>query len=661
MPASKRINNSIDLLLLILALAFMIFGIGDYGLYEPHESHFAMVAREMLLRGDWITPHLNGAAYLNKPPLLYWLIAIATKILGTTEFAARLPLALASWLGIVIVWLWSRQLWGIKAGRIALLMLSVSLGWFIFSHQLLIDVLLGTLLIASNYFLWKLLQQPKSWIYFFCFYILVTLTFFAKGLIGIVFVSCGYFALVIRHRQSNLVKQTKLLLGVIFILVLILPWAIAIEKNNPGFWHYFIVNEHLNRIFDLRFPADYEVSKINALGYLGITAVWCLPWSFFFPPTLKFAWQQWQRKTNVQTRFFSVSSQEIQTKQSDGDAILLLAIAFLLPIVIFLPISSRLIYYSIPAIPPYVILCAGFYSQYLTAKNYQEPKDNLSGITKKIYDLKYRTSKNHLIYGSIFIFIGIICSLLVISISDLNKILLNLDSRASLISLTVAVAITLALGYLISGIEIWNKNYQLSLYSLVISFIITYLAITMGLGVHQYIRSSKNLVKIAENHLRIDTLWIFEGSREIGAAAGISYYLNEGKTHLKNEIFVGNIPRLPRGWLSGINNQVYRNVLVLEDGGKNRLPPQFPGAKPHYLISKQQLQTYWNSDRPVVFITDFLRKPKSIEDPLNSNLPEPAGKPIFVMGQRRLYGNQATKQILMLKRSFLEKKARNNE
>lgn len=649
MPASNRINNSIDLLILILALAFMTYGIGNYGLYEPHESHFAMVAREMLLRGDWITPHLNGAAYLNKPPLLYWLIAIALKIFGTTEFAARLPLALVSWLGIVIVWLWSRQLWGIEAGRIALLMLSVSLGWFIFSHQLLIDVLLGTLLVTSNYFLWKLLNKTQLWLYFFCFYSSVALTFFAKGFIGIIFIFCGYFGLVIFQRSNNIVKQTKLLLGIFFILALILPWAIAIEKNNPGFWHYFIVNEHLKRIFDLRLPADYEVSKISAIGYLGITAVWCLPWSLFLPSTIKFTWQQWQQKHNFQTRIVPVSSQEISTKQSYNNAIFLLAITFLLPIVIFLPLSSRLIYYSIPAIPPYVILCAGFYSQYFTAKNHQNFGDNLSGITKKLHNLKYRSRKSHLIYGSIFICIGITCSIIIVSISDLTKVLLNFDSGASLISLSVAIAITLAIGYLISGIEIWQKNYRLSLYSLVISFIITYLAITIGLGFNQYIRSSKNLVQIAENHLRIDTLWIFEGSREIGAAAGISYYLNQEENYFKNKIFVDNITQLPRGWLSGTNNQIYRNVLVLEDGGQNRLPPQFPGAKPHYLINKQQLQTYWNSDRPVVFVTDFLRQPKNEEDPLNNNLPESAGKPIFVIGQRRLYGNQATKQFLVSK------------
>ena len=651
MPASNRIATCIDLLILILALAFMMFGIGNYGLYEPHESHFAMVAREMLLRGDWITPHLNGAPYLNKPPLLYWLIAIATTIFGNTEFAARLPLALAGWLGIVIVWQWSRQLWGIEAGRIALLMLSVSLGWFIFSHQLLIDVLLATLLIASNYFLWKFINKPQSWCYFFLFYSSVALGFLTKGLIGIFFIGCSYFGLAIIHRHQQIGQRTKLVFGMVLILVLVLPWAIAIEKNNPGFWHYFIVNEHLNRIFDRRLPADYEVSKISALGYLVITAVWCLPWSLFFPATLKFTWRQWQQKT---------TTPKVITDKNYKDAIFLLAISFLLPIVIFLPLSSRLLYYSIPAIPPYAILCAGFYSQYLTGKNCQDTWKHLSGITKKLHDLKYPSSKNHLVYGALFIVIGLICSLIIIFLADLNKNLLGLDLGSPLISLMIAIAITFSLGWLISGIAIWQKNYPLSLTSLVISFIITYLAVTIGLGFHQYIRSSKNLVQIAENNLRLDTLWIFEGSREIGAAAGISYYLNQGQNYTKNKIFINTIPRLPRGWLSGKNNLVYRNVLVLEDGGKTRFPPQFPGEKPNYLITKQQLQGYWNSDRPIVFVTDFLRNPKNSEDPSNTNLPIATGKPLFVIGQRQLYGNPATKKLLLLKKREQRQEAINN-
>ena len=131
----------IDLSILGLTLIVTLVGIGNYGLYEPHEGHFAMVGQEMLWRNDWITPHLNGSPYLNKPPLLYWLIATSTKIFGSTEFAARLPISLSGWVGIIVAWKWTRELWGISSSRITALMLSVTLGWFIFTHQILIDVL----------------------------------------------------------------------------------------------------------------------------------------------------------------------------------------------------------------------------------------------------------------------------------------------------------------------------------------------------------------------------------------------------------------------------------------------------------------------------------------------------------------------------------------
>ena len=94
----------IDAVLLGAIFVVMTLGLGSYGLYEPHEGHFAGVGREMIARGDWITPHLNGAPYLNKPPLLYWLVSISYTLFGVTEWAARFPLALVGWIGVILSW-----------------------------------------------------------------------------------------------------------------------------------------------------------------------------------------------------------------------------------------------------------------------------------------------------------------------------------------------------------------------------------------------------------------------------------------------------------------------------------------------------------------------------------------------------------------------------
>ena len=65
-------------------------------LLEPDEGRNAEVGREMLAGGDWITPHYNGYAYLDKPAPFFWLVALSFKVFGVSEWAARLPSGLAA-------------------------------------------------------------------------------------------------------------------------------------------------------------------------------------------------------------------------------------------------------------------------------------------------------------------------------------------------------------------------------------------------------------------------------------------------------------------------------------------------------------------------------------------------------------------------------------
>ena len=598
----------VDISILLLALIVTLWGIGSYGLYEPHEGHFAMVGREMVWRDDWVTPHLNGSPYLNKPPLLYWLIASSTKIFGYCEFAARLPVGLVGWLGIVIAWKWTRELWGISSSRVCALMLSVTLGWFIFTHQILIDVLLGTLLLSSNYFLWRAIARPRSWIDWWGTYLSLALCILTKGAIGIVFPLIGCLALIVIRRDWKLIGKIKLLPGLLLVLASILPWFIAIERANPGFWHYFIVNEHLDRLWDRRFPPDYTVSKISAVGYLAITAGWCFPWIIFLPSVVKFSWRQWQQK-----HLPTVSVKQRQT----ADGIFLLAMAAILPVVSFLPFSSRLIYYSIPAIPPYVMLCAGWWSRYV--------RPSSKSTT--------RSTKTRELYGAIAIIIGIFCYSAIAAIPQITILLPTVVQTLEVTRLIIIVAFVLGTGWLITGIGIF-KRAAWTLFPLFTSLILTYLITIRGFYLYQNIRSSKMLVRQANACLNVDTLWIFEGSRELGAAGAIGYYLNQDLTSDNNSDTAG--------WTI---DRTYRTVMVLADGGQNRLPPEFPGSPPRYLIDQDELQTYWNSDRPVVFLTDFLRQPNDSSDPITLNLPQESGKPYIVSGQRQLYLNQAAQKL----------------
>src|SRR4029077_1472703 len=71
------------------------FGLGAYPLLDHNEGMYAAIARDMLRNGDFIIPHLNGLPYIEKPPLLYWLMAASMAVFGQNEFAVRLIPALA--------------------------------------------------------------------------------------------------------------------------------------------------------------------------------------------------------------------------------------------------------------------------------------------------------------------------------------------------------------------------------------------------------------------------------------------------------------------------------------------------------------------------------------------------------------------------------------
>jgi 4-amino-4-deoxy-L-arabinose transferase-like glycosyltransferase len=651
----------VDISILLLTLIVTLLGLGSYGLYEPHEGHFAMVGQEILWRNDWVTPHLNGSPYLNKPPLLYWLIALTTKIFGSTEFAARLPIALAGWLGIVIAWKWSRELWGINASRLTALMLSVTLGWFIFTHQILIDALLGTLLISSNYFLWRSLYQPQSRFNWWGTNVSLALCVLTKGLIGVVFPLLGCLGLIIVRRDFKILRRIKLFQGILLMLAIILPWFIAVEQANPGFWHYFIVNEHFDRLLDRRYPPDYEISKISAIGYLVITACWCFPWILFLPSVIKSTIQEWQRG-------FLVNASLLDRKNSDG--VFLLASAAILPVVLFLPLSSRLIYYSIPAIPPYIMLCAGWWSKAHRSSNpilslHSQPQKNEPQVKTTSTVLGYSTPQSTYpapictlcksseslasqvvprppvnLYGAIALLLGVSFYGLIALIPVILPLLPPVLQTPEISQLMMIVAIALGTGWLVAGAALVKRS-SLAWLPLVIVLTITYLASIKGFVAYEEIRSSKNLVQRANACLSIDTLWTYEGSREIGAAGAIGYYLNQtDPIHLDHR-------HAETGWTKSENleHSDYRTVLILADGGKNRIPPQFPGDPPKYLITQAELQTYWDSDRPVVFLTDFLRQPNDSNDPLTLNLPQGATQPYITSGQRQLYLNSAATKL----------------
>src|SRR5256712_9402461 len=131
--------RSIWYVLLFLVVFYVCFfsHLGALGVVGPDEPRYASVAREMAESSDWVTPHLYGKPWFEKPVLFYWAAALAYRKFGVNEFAARLPSALAAALAaLALAWAaWKAwRLEGLAAGRSPLRLSPTGMPTFGFSR-----------------------------------------------------------------------------------------------------------------------------------------------------------------------------------------------------------------------------------------------------------------------------------------------------------------------------------------------------------------------------------------------------------------------------------------------------------------------------------------------------------------------------------------------
>src|SRR5579871_4566636 len=103
------------LLLLVILPGVLLYPCLTFHLFEPDESRYTEIGREMLARGEWVVPYLQSEPYLDKPPLLYWLIEAAYTLFGVQIWAARLVPALAVHGCVLLVYLFGRRSVGERA------------------------------------------------------------------------------------------------------------------------------------------------------------------------------------------------------------------------------------------------------------------------------------------------------------------------------------------------------------------------------------------------------------------------------------------------------------------------------------------------------------------------------------------------------------------
>ncbi len=277
-----------------LAIVFAAVYFGSMfspGLLDDADSTHAEAAREMLVTGDFVTLHVNGIRYLEKPPLPYWLVAISYGLFGVNEFATRLPMALSVGLMGLLALVWGRRAFGERVGIYGALFVYTAAGVFLFTRILIPDVLLSLLIAASLYFYLTALESGGQAWRWYAGYVCVALGVLTKGLIALAFPGGAAFLYLLITGEWRRWREFRLFSGTILFLLIAAPWHILAGLRNTGgqgghgfFWFYF-VNEHYLRFLGKRYPRDY--SKLPWALYWSLHLVWLFPWSLYLPAAIR--------------------------------------------------------------------------------------------------------------------------------------------------------------------------------------------------------------------------------------------------------------------------------------------------------------------------------------------------------------------------------------
>lgn len=341
--ASNPRPPSLHILLLIVVAAVMFFtGLGRLPLLEPDEGRNAEVAREMLVGGDWVTPHYDGLAYLDKPAVFFWLVVGSFRVGGFSEFAARLPSALAALGTMLLVWFLARRMFGDIAGFRAGIIWATSPLVIFLSRLVIFDMTLAFLvtLAMAGFWLAVTADSPRWWheviLFGACGVAAIT-----KGPVGFLvpWLSILLYQAV-RGRLREL-KRLKWGLGVALFLAAALPWFVLVSLRNPDFPRYAFWQESL-----LRFTTGEARRSGGIFYYLPVYLGGFFPWSFF----LLFGAWNWRKKWRV--------------LRDDGNRSSLFLLSWAVVVFLFFTISrSKLPTYFLPAIIPLTILMAKLWSE----------------------------------------------------------------------------------------------------------------------------------------------------------------------------------------------------------------------------------------------------------------------------------------------------------
>jgi 4-amino-4-deoxy-L-arabinose transferase-like glycosyltransferase len=324
-----------SLALLLLSLATLFFRIGALPFVGADEPRYARIAEEMSGASSWVTPTLEHHAWLEKPPLYYWITIPFYRLAGTGEATARIAVALSAFGSMLAVYFLGRRLYSPLTGFLGASILGTSLGFVAFGRSASTDLPMTAAFTGALSLFAAATRGSLSCGAAWLGWALLGVSVLGKGPVALVLafgVGVVFWAL---DERGGMLRSWRPITGALVCLAVAAPWFwLVFRENGWDFVLVFVINHNL-----ARFVSDIHHHSQPVVYYLPVLAGLLLPWSgwlsLLLPGSLgavKRAWQDRDRAT------------------------VFLACWVAVPIIFFSAAQSKLPGYILPVLPPLSLL-----------------------------------------------------------------------------------------------------------------------------------------------------------------------------------------------------------------------------------------------------------------------------------------------------------------